>query len=456
MIRRTSRSPRNKQRVAPVNTKNLNAPVVSSVDTPFVRVARYATITAILTSALVLDPFAEASFDAPKWLLVKLAAITAIVSLLLAPRSQSTRAWAPAARWSVSLLVGAVSCAVLATLFSIHGEASWRAFVTMIVCGQYLVIGASRVVHGAAGQRVFALFVITSLCTALASLIQAAGIPLPLNIQHVGGRFPNGALLGNEGFVALLCSLLGASGLGLLLGQDTTMRTRKIAIAVTLVAVVTIIINQQVTSAVALGVAATTMIGVRIGQRWLVVALATLIALLVACAVTPTLRAHTWAALPGTSVDAYQRLTTFRLGGWIAADEMVRADPWLGRGPGSFARESTVRRLDAEIRVGARFVQPTGGTFIYAHMELLQLAAECGAPAAFLVALALGIIFRKVAIDVLSAHRAERLVLLGVVTAGSVSSLAWFPLQIPVTAVALLLACGRLWRICADTESRAR
>jgi len=455
MIRRPSRSPQSTRRLAKANRNNTHAPGASG-DTPFLLVARYATIVAILASSFVLDPFADASFDAPKWLLVKLAAITAIVSLLLAPPSPPKAAWAPAARWSFGLLVGAVGCAVLATLFSIHGEASWRALFAMIVCGLYLVIGASRVLHRAAGQRIFVLFIITSVCTALVSLMQAAGIPLPLNVQHVGGRFPNGALLGNEGFVALLCALLGASGLGLLFGQGTTKRTRTIAIAITSVAVVTIIVNRQVTSAVALGIAATTVIALRFGRRWLVVALATTILLLGACAAIPVLRAHTWAALPGASVDAYQRLTTYRLGGWIAADEIVRANPWLGRGPGSFARESTARRLDAEIRVGARFVQPTGGTFVYAHMDLLQLAAECGAPAAILVALALGITFRNVAIFAHAAHRAETLVLLGVVTAGSVSSLAWFPLQIPVTAVALLLACGRLWRICADTDPEAR
>ena len=37
--------------------------------------------------------------------------------------------------------------------------------------------------------------------------------------------------------------------------------------------------------------------------------------------------------------------------------------------------------------------------------------------------------------------------LLGVVVAVAVAAIAWFPMQIPLTAMLTLLACGRLWRI---------
>ena len=44
----------------------------------------------------------------------------------------------------------------------------------------------------------------------------------------------------------------------------------------------------------------------------------------------------------------------------------------------------------------------------------------------------------------------EARILLGVLVAGMVAALAWFPLQIPFVAVVLLLACGRAWRLLLD------
>jgi hypothetical protein len=46
-----------------------------------------------------------------------------------------------------------------------------------------------------------------------------------------------------------------------------------------------------------------------------------------------------------------------------------------------------------------------------------------------------------------SKDRAEAVVLLALLSAGAVAALLWFPLQRPVTALPLLLAAGRLWRL---------
>ena len=54
-----------------------------------------------------------------------------------------------------------------------------------------------------------------------------------------------------------------------------------------------------------------------------------------------------------------------------------------------------------------------------------------------------------------SPGRAEPLAVLGILVAGAVAALAWFPLQMPLTAVVLLLACGRGWRLLVADEDNA-
>ena len=45
----------------------------------------------------------------------------------------------------------------------------------------------------------------------------------------------------------------------------------------------------------------------------------------------------------------------------------------------------------------------------------------------------------------------ETAVLLAILAAGATGALTWFPLQRPVTAVPLLLAAGRAWKVSADS-----
>ena len=452
MTRRIASPPRAKYPAAADSDAAAVAKIASN--SRYVRTARYATIIALVLTAVALDPLADASFDAPKWLAYKWGAIVATIALLLQNQSPQLR-WTRTASWSLAMFSGAFTCALAATTFSPHGSLAWHSLAGLLVCALFLVIGASRATEGPDGKQILTVAIVVGVLTATLSLVQAAGLSLPLDVQRVGGRFATGALLGNEGFVALLCALMGACGVALILSRSSASRTKLIGLAITLLAMVTIAVNRQATSAIALAVATITIAAIRFGQRWVIAAMAAALALALTCAAAPTLRNYTYAALPGVTVESVQRLTTYRLGAWVAATEMIRTDPWLGQGPGSFARESTARRLDAEVRVGARFVQPTGATFVYAHMDLLQFAAECGVPAAILVFAAFAAIFRRMVVSANGADETERLLLLGVAAAGAVGSLAWFPFQIPVTAMALLLACGRLWRLCADRATEA-
>ncbi len=416
---------------------------------PALRVARFAVLFALIAAAFLVDPWAAAAFDAPKWLLVRLAAICAVCALLIAPAQPRFAAWSRNARFVVGLVLLTVVCAIVATVRSVHGALAWDYLLAMGLGGLWLVIGASRVLDGATGVRVFWCFMAAVGASAVLSISQVAGLPMPFEIASLGGRYESGAMLGNEGYVALAAALMGVGGFSVLIASGVSRRTRAIAAFTVLLAVTAIIVNRQITSALALVAAVAAVLCARFQQRALVALLAFVVVLSTLCAASPTLRAYTWGLPSGADAAFYQRVTTYRLGAWVAAQEMVGTRPWFGHGPGAFSQESSRRRIDAEIGLGARFVQPVGATFVYAHQEPLQLAAELGVVAASALLLAFALLFVALLKATQSTADPENLVLIGLLCAGAIASLAWFPLQIPITALALLLACGRAWRICA-------
>ena len=247
--------------------------------------------------------------------------------------------------------------------------------------------------------------------------------------------------------MALAAALLAAICAAIAAG-DLRLRYRLGTAGVAAAAVTTVAINHQATSAIALCAALVAIVAMRWRLRWLAALCLILVGLAATTLLLPALRDLTWASLGG--VDFYQRLTTYRLGAWVAALHMIATHPFSGYGLGSFAMEQQVHRLAAEIFLQQRFVQPTGSSFIYAHDDYLQLAAEAGIPALFLVIIAIAAILFGLARIGRAAADIERLVLLAVLTCGAVAALAWFPLQIPFIAIALLLALGRAWRIVAD------
>jgi O-antigen ligase len=129
---------------------------------------------------------------------------------------------------------------------------------------------------------------------------------------------------------------------------------------------------------------------------------------------------------------------------------MVRERPLTGFGPGTFAAEYAPHRVAAEVRLRRRLVHPkVTSSYAEAHSEPLQAAAEVGVPGAAAAIGALLFLFwnARPAVSSDSKDRAEAVVLLALLSAGAVAALLWFPLQRPVTALPLLLAAGRLWRL---------
>jgi O-antigen ligase len=205
-----------------------------------------------------------------------------------------------------------------------------------------------------------------------------------------------------------------------------------------------IALNQQKTSAVGLAAALLVIVAVRWRLRWLLAAMAVLLAMGVISVLTPPLRAATWATLP---LSSYQQITTYRLGAWIAAADMAGERPLTGYGPGTFAAEAQAHRLAAELDLHERLVPPTAASFVYAHQDYLQLAAEAGIPALLLFLGAIAALFAQLALR--ASATLEQQVVLAISATGMVVALGWFPMHIPFTACVLLLGAGRAWRLIA-------
>ncbi|MBL8299157.1 MAG: O-antigen ligase family protein [Rhodanobacteraceae bacterium] len=424
-------------------------------------------IVALLGTAWLVDPFAQAGFDAPKRLVALIAAAVAVTALLWRVDvgamcnlflHRDTPAHAPRlARLALLAALVALAGVLLATLVAQAPAASASTLRTLLLFALFLPLGASHALDGEGGRRVLVAALLAAAVNAVISLLQWVGLDLPFAASQAGGRYPTGALLGNEAYVALSGALMAAAGSALGLSAST-VRYRWTGWALLVLGLAVMLANRQRTSLVAVFAAIAVLASLRWrALRWAPFAAAALALLLGVCAAAPALRAQTWARLP-VSVDTWQQLTTHRLGAWAAAVEMIATKPWTGYGPGSYANQAQVQRFAAEIVLRRRLPPPQPAiAFAQAHQEYLQVAAEAGLPVLAAVLAALGWLLSgllRLARDVAATRvRLEARMMLGVIVAGAVAALTWFPLQIPFTAIMLLLACGRAWRLLATARS---
>lgn len=407
-----------------------------------------AIAAALVGAACLIDPTAQAGFDAPKRFVVLAAAACGLVALVWPLALPAWRSWSRPARLALVCAALAAIGLVIATLASPQPAVARDALRTLALFAVFVPLGASRA-FDTHGPRLALVAAFAIGVNAALSLAQAAGVALPIPLAQLGGRYPTGALLGNEAYVALAGALAAAAGVAVAL-TTATRRVRVAAIALVVLAIAAIAVNRQITATVALAAGVAAIVAVRYGARRLVAAGAVVAVLVVATAAVPALRSITWGALPVT-VDTWQRATTYRVGAWAAADEMIAARPWTGHGPGTYALQAQTYRLAAELRVRERLIPPPpSSAFVYAHQDWLQLAAEAGLPALAAVLAALALVVGRL---VRIARSTEALALVGVIVAGMVAALAWFPLQIPLVAVVLLVAVGRAWRHVAEDRA---
>ena len=419
-----------------------------------------AALAAVLAgTALVVDTEAAAAFDAPKRLIAMLGTgLAAIAAFGLGrARDGAGRRWlarGPAARRAAAALAGAALLLVgVAALASPRRAVSLDALRSIAVFALLLPLGASAAVDR--GRRWLAgTFLGATAVNAAVSLLESLGLFHPFSLETFGERQETGAYAGNVGYLAITLALAAVLALGVLV----TARRAPVRIAAgaaLLLDGAALVVNRNLTALTAALAGAAVLLAMRHGRRAaLPMAGAVLVAAL-AFAAYPPLRHRAREAAAAVRTGNWDALVSFRGGAWAAAVEMARERPLTGFGPGTFGAEYVPHRLAAEIRARHRFVTPLVTTsYAEAHCDYLQVFSDAGAPAGLLALGAVGCLFAALVSAARRRIDPEAIVLLGVLAAGATAALTWFPLQRPVTAVPILLAAGRAWRIsAADPEA---
>jgi O-antigen ligase len=406
----------------------------------------------VLATSLLVDPAAEASFDAPKRLALVLGSTLAAGVLLASPHRAAVRRHAPttAQRAALLLLAGAATAVLAAALASPRRGVALDSLRTAALTALLLPLGASRALADGRAGFVLGAFLAASAVNAAAVLVERFGGEPMFAVEAVAGRGATGAFVGNEGTLGLALAMAGVASAAVAL-LAASRRTRVAAAGSLAVDLLALAVLPTLTAILAFATGGLVVARAVLGRRAAVAALAGVGLLGAAVAASPPLRARAVAAIHQVRAGDWDALVTHRFGPWSAALEMARERPLLGFGPGTFAAEFVPHRLRAELRQRRRLLIPREtSTYSEAHNEPLQLAAEAGVPAA---ALALG---ASLVVGVALVPRARRVagreevVVLGMLAAGAVAALTWFPLQQPVTAAPLLLALGRGWRLLGE------
>lgn len=423
------------------------------------RVAALVVAAGLLASGLLVDTGAESAFDAPKRLAALVAAglAAALVAALVEP-DRVRAAWQSAPR-GLKLSVACFGLALLGTIVSallaprrVEALASSRGALILA-----LVAPLAALLFDARGvRRMLGCFVTVAAINSFVSLLQRAGDWRPFDIERIAGRTEAVGLLGNEGFLALVAAL-GAIAAAALWLDARGGGTRTLLASAAVLNAVAVFANASLTSMLTFGAGAIVLAIPRVSRRRLAIgAVAALAFAAIAFAALPQLRARagqTRALIAAGQLDA---LTSYRVGAWAAAGEMIASRPLAGFGPGSYGSEFVPHRIEAEKRWGRRFANPylLGGSYEEAHCDYLQAAAETGLVATMLLLLSAGFaawaLLRAVR-DSGRAQRAEVWMIAALAVALAIAALTWYPMQRPVTTLLALVLLGRAWALAAES-----
>jgi O-antigen ligase len=418
-------------------------------------VAAAGLVLATAAAGLFVDSGADAAFDAPKRLgtlvFIAVSAVAAFgFSRWRSPllRRRPGKISVPEAAALLLLAAGALAlvAAAASTRRALAFDTARAGFLSALL----LPLGASRVLEKSKAL-ILAAFLAIAAGNAAVSALQARNIYQPFPLVTQGSRDATGAFVGNPGSLALALALAAIAAIGLAI-LSARMPLKAVGGAAAAVFAGGLLVNRNVTSWSALAAGTAILLFARFGRK-----AALPIALLVVLAGTGIL---TYRPMRQRAVEAasairdrdWDRLLTYRLGAWAAAIEMTRERPWTGFGPGTYGAELVPHRLRAEIETRKRMANPLlTSAYGEAHSDYLQLFAEAGIPAGLALLGAVVLLFR----GLLGASRRlppgparnEAILLLAFLGGGAVAALTWFPLHRPLTAVPLLLAAGRAWRI---------
>jgi O-antigen ligase len=421
-------------------------------------IAAAAALAAVLAgTALLVDTTAAAAFDAPKRLIALVGTAIAAAAAFAFHRFRSEaappRSEGPGARRAALwLAVAALAMALVAALASPRRGPSLDATRALVLFALLLPLGASRVVERGRSWLV-GVFLCATAVNAVVSILESRGRFQPFLLETYGDRQNTGAYAGNVGYLAITLALAGVVALGLLLEASGNRARVGYAAALALFASA-LVVNLNLTALTcALAGAGVLLVVLYRRRAALPIAGAVLLVGLAVAGYAP-LRSRAAEIAKSARLGNWDALVSFRGGPWAAALEMTRERPLTGFGPGTFAAEYAPHRLAAEIRLHRRFVAPLlTSAYAETHCDYLQVFSDAGLPAGLLVLGAVACLFAAVGRRAWRSRHAEAAILLAVLAAGAAAALTWFPLQRPVTAVPLLLAAGRAWRISGDRET---
>jgi O-antigen ligase len=417
-------------------------------------VATAAVCAVLAGTSLTVDTAAGAAFDAPKRLIALFGAALAAAAAFAWPSAtehfSTLRRRAPrSARAALLLVIAALAGAFLSALLSPRREVSVSAMRAIVLMALYLPLGASRIFPR--GRTAFvATFLGAALVNACGSILQSRGSFRPFRLETLGARQETGAFAGNVGYLAITLALAGVLALGLALTARRTA-VRAAAAATLAVFAAALVVNRNLTALMALVAGAAVLLVFLYRKRSAVPIAAVLAAAIAATAAYAPLRHRAKELSRAVRVGDWDALVSFRGGPWAAAVEMTRERPVTGFGPGTFEAEYVAHRLVAEIRLRRRFVSPLlTSSYAEAHCDYLQAFCDAGAPVALLLIASAASLFAAVGRVAWRGRRPEAVLLLAVLAAGAAASLTWFPFQRPITAVPLLLAAGRAFRVSSE------
>ena len=458
---RAGRGPGGRAAKTPRNGRNgTTVPEATRADLP-AAVAAALLVAAFAGAAFAVKIQADAAFDAPKRLLSLFAIGAAGLAAFGFVEWENPAAGGPLLGWKdrrlpMLLAAFALLAAVLSAALSPRRALALDSLRPILVMAALLPLGASRVF--ARHRRALAAAFLT-ICgvDAAISILQARHLLKLFPLLTQGDREATGALAGNVGYLALGLALATV----VTLGAAFTARRRALrigAVGCLLLFSGALLANRNLTSLSALGAGAAVLLFGLFGRRALLPVAAAFLLLVGGVVAYRPMRERAAAAAASARAGDWDVLLSYRLAPWNAALRMARERPLLGYGPGTFGSEYVTHRLDAEIAARRRFISPlASSTYGEAHCDYLQPFAEAGVPSGLAALGSAALLMAAVARRVRASppgQRDEAVILLAILAAGAVAALTWFPFQRPITAIPLLLAAGRSWRV-AFSEGRS-
>lgn len=424
-------------------------------------IAAAALVLCLACAGLAVDSGADAAFEAPKRLTTLMAVGIAALAAFGFSRWGNPLSAANGGgfrlRSAAPLIAAVLFCAValVSALASPRRPAALDATRVLFLTALLVPLGASRVLEKHRALVLSAFLAVAAVDTGV-SVLQARHLYRPFALITAGSREATGAFVGNPGSLALALALAAVACLAILLWSGRTGPRLAAGLGVAVFAA-GLLANRNLTSWTAFVAGALLLLICRYGRRAAPGIALLLVVVGGGALVYRPLRQRVLETVSALRDRDWDRLVTYRLGAWGAAAEMARERPGIGFGPGTFGAEFVPHRLSAEIALRRRLVNPlVAASYSEAHCDYLQAFAETGVVGGLAVLGAVVLLFRGLWKPArrqgAQAENSEAVFLLAFLGAGAVAALTWFPLQRPVSAVPLLLAAGRAWRVSKSDE----